>query len=189
MTYETYAKIMTRINEVIATIEESDEQFDNLHDECAEALKCAQELHDATAAAVPAYYAAWQEEVSNAKDCAEMGPIDPHGIFNYQKLVVLEKQFGIDNSNSYNGPEHLVDEATQQQARELADKLDDVWKHYKDNFYDMSPEDKVDEYKICVYEEEELCKQYPNEIASLALLMHRGPIPEPAPAFGATAQQ
>lgn len=188
MTYETYAEIMQRVNALITTIEEFDEQFEDLHDECTEALKRAQEIHDALASSIPAYYAAWQEEVSNAEDCAEMGLIDPHGIFNYKKLSDLEKQFGIDNSNLYNEPE-LVDEATQKQVNELVDKLDAVWKHYNENLYTMSPEDKVDERKICVHEEEELCKQYPKEIVAAAMLIkHGGPMPEPAP-FGATAQQ
>lgn len=191
MTYETYAEIMQRVNALISTIEEFeefDEQFGNRHDEYTEALKCTQEIHDALASSIPAYYAAWQEEVSNAEDCAEMGPIDPHGSFNYKKLSDLEKQFGIDNSNLYNGPE-LVDAATQQQVNELVDKLDAVWKHYNENLYTMSPEDKVDERKICVHEEEELCKQYPKEIVGVAMLIkHGGPMPVPAP-FGATAQQ
>jgi hypothetical protein len=189
MTYETYAEIMQRVNGLISSIEDCDEQSDDRHDECAEALKRAQEIHDALASSIPAYYAAWQEEVSNAEDCAEMGPIDPHGIFNYKKLADLEKQFGIDNSNLYNGPE-LVDEATQKQVHELVDKLDAVWKHYNENLYTMSPEDKVDEGKICEHEEEELCKQYPEEIVSVALLIkHGGSISESAPPFGATVQQ
>ena len=117
MTYVEYAKFMQRVNNLISTIEDCDVQFDNMHDECTEALKRAGEIHDDLAAAIPAYYAAWQVEASNALDIEETG-MDPHGSLRYMKgspddytaLVDLENRFGIKNDDRVDEPE-LIDKA------------------------------------------------------------------------------
>ena len=184
MTYVEYAEFMNRVNHLSSSIEDCDVQFDDMHDKCTEALKHVQELYDALRK-IPGYYAAWQEEVANAKDMEETG-MDPHDFLDYRKLVDLEKQFGIHNDNLHNG-HALPNPATLQKTQELINKLDALWKHYDENVHTMSPEDKVDERKICVHEEEELCKQYPEEIVVLALRIKHGNDYHALP-FGATSK-